>query len=473
MIVRQLAITGVIAVAGVFTVCADTDITVEPGMLALLKDELPAWEGTVRLTGKADVRDLSALSAFTNRVERLDMSGLEIVGRVSGVRGDEAVIGVFRANEIPSWSLAFIKPAVLILPSGVTSMGEGALACAESRSVTLPSALKYLGEYALMGCHSLETVTLPASLEEMGKGAFEDCAVLSSADLSASQLAAVPERAFSRCMSLKEIKLPATLKNIGQQAFENSGILAIVIPASVDLAEFSLAGMGNLESLDLGSGSTLSKGTLWGANMLMNLINAPADLPDLSLAGCRILKLENITSGTTTLGRYALAGSTSSFVKFGKSLTSVGDGAFYGMTSLTGIDVSELGASIPDAGKDLVLGIEPSKIILLVADDYLDVWKAHPVWGLFNVQKESGSVDDPSVMAPAIYVTSSDSQIIVKATERLRRVEIFSLSGKTLYSEEPAAEETVIDASGLGESVVVVRAAAGKNVAPVSVTIIF
>lgn len=473
MIVRQIAITSLFAVAGFLTVCADTDITVEPGLLAALKEELPAWEGAVRLTGKADVRDLRALSAFTNRVESLDMSGLEIVGRVSGVRGDETVTGVFRANEIPSWSLAFLKPAVLILPSGVTTMGEGALACAESRSVTLPSSLKYLDDYALMGCHSLETVTLPSSLEVMGKGAFEDCAVLSSADLSVSQLAAIPERAFSRCMSLKEIKLPATLKNIEQQAFENSGILSIVIPATVDLSEFSLAGMGNLESLDLGSGSTLSKGTLWGANMLIDLINVPADLPDLSLAGCRILKLDKITPGTTSLGRYALAGSTSTFIKFGESLTSVGDGAFYGMAFLNGIDVSALGASVPEAGEGLVLGIDPSQIALRVDDACLDDWKAHPVWSLFNVKKASDSVDDPSVPAHAISVTSRGRQIIVRATERLSKVEIFSLSGKIMYAEEPGAEETVIDTSGIGESVVVVRAAAGKNVAPVSVTIIF
>jgi hypothetical protein len=110
--------------------------------------------------------------------------------------------------------------AELVVPEGVTAIGEGAFAeCGSLLSITLPAGLTAVGKWAFFGCYSLSSVILPAGLTTIGDGAFAGCGSLLSVTLPAS-LTSIGMVAFAECGSLLSITLPEGLTRIGEWAFD-------------------------------------------------------------------------------------------------------------------------------------------------------------------------------------------------------------------------------------------------------------
>lgn len=83
----------------------------------------------------------------------------------------------------------------VVIPEGVTEIGESAFSCSYMPSVRLPSTLKKIEKQAFMYAHNLTKITLPDGLETIG------------------------DEAFSGCRFKKAIVLPASIKSIGKKAF--------------------------------------------------------------------------------------------------------------------------------------------------------------------------------------------------------------------------------------------------------------
>jgi hypothetical protein len=62
------------------------------------------------------------------------------------------------------------------IPSGVTTIGDGAFSGCESLTgVTIPSGVTTIGFGAFWGCESLTSVTIPSSVTTIGDWAFSEC----------------------------------------------------------------------------------------------------------------------------------------------------------------------------------------------------------------------------------------------------------------------------------------------------------
>ena len=72
------------------------------------------------------------------------------------------------------------------------------------------------------GCKNLKEINIPEGVEEIGgkmsHGAFENCEKLESITLP-STLKKIEEYAFSRCKGLKQINVPQGVGEIGKSAF--------------------------------------------------------------------------------------------------------------------------------------------------------------------------------------------------------------------------------------------------------------
>jgi hypothetical protein len=75
----------------------------------------------------------------------------------------------------------------LVIPEGVTEIGDGAFASTKIRSLTLPSTIKKIGQWAFVGCASLTTVTIPSSVRSItfGDEAFGGTTALNAANKKA------------------------------------------------------------------------------------------------------------------------------------------------------------------------------------------------------------------------------------------------------------------------------------------------
>ena len=107
----------------------------------------------------------------------------------------------------------------IIVPEGITEIGEGAFWCHRSlKRLLLPAGVTAIGDDAFWDCTALEELHLPAGLLCIGNGAFSECAALEELHLPEG-LVSIGQGAFLNCRKLKSPLLPKSLREIGPRAF--------------------------------------------------------------------------------------------------------------------------------------------------------------------------------------------------------------------------------------------------------------
>lgn len=86
-------------------------------------------------------------------------------------------------------------------------------------SVTLPSSVRVIGDYAFNFNDKLKNITLNEGLAIIGNYAFNSCRKLTSLTIPDS-VVEIGNNAFALCDNIKDITLPNSLKTIGASAFQ-------------------------------------------------------------------------------------------------------------------------------------------------------------------------------------------------------------------------------------------------------------
>lgn len=140
----------------------------------------------------------------------------------------------------------------LVIPEGVTSIGDYAFFGTNFRSVTIPDSVASIGHAAFSGsaierlvlnaaliddsafsnCTSLTSVTFKDGVHYINDSAFENCTALSSVTFG-NGLLSVGDRAF-RHTAVKNITLPASLRSIESTAFYSCESLTDVVFSLTD-----------------------------------------------------------------------------------------------------------------------------------------------------------------------------------------------------------------------------------------------
>lgn len=152
------------------------------------------------------------------------------------------------------------------------------------KSVTIPSGVVRIGEWAFSGCPNLTDVTIPDSVEKIGEWVFQGChgltkilvdpantfymsqdGMLLTKDgrtlvLGVNGVVTIPsgvtvigESAFANLDGLTQVTIPAGVTTIGQYAFHGcDGLADVVIPGSVtNIGEGALSMCGRLTAISV------------------------------------------------------------------------------------------------------------------------------------------------------------------------------------------------------------------------------
>ena len=186
---------------------------------------------TVEKTGHS-ISDNSCVNCGQPASEGLDMvliSEGEYTVSGIGTCTDTEILIPTTYNGLPVVSVeasAFLNNTAItsvVLPDGITSIGENAFnGCESLTSVTFGknSQLSSIGPGAFNYCYSLESITIPESVTSIGSDAFYYCYGLRSVTFGEnSQLTSIGDGAFNWCESLESITIPASVTSIGEWAF--------------------------------------------------------------------------------------------------------------------------------------------------------------------------------------------------------------------------------------------------------------
>lgn len=216
----------------------------------------------------------------------------------------------------------------------VTKIKELAFSnCQAMTSIVIPSGIKSIGEYAFLGCNTLTEVIIPPSVETIYGWAFASCRNLKSVTLSEG-LTTIQRGAFQGCTSLASVSIPSTVTNIDREVFyECPGLASIRVAKGNPIYD----SRNDCNAIIQTSGNKLVVGC-----QSTTFPESVSSVGDGAFYGCFSLTSITIPSNIKTVGSQIFAGcSNLTSVTLSEGLTNISSGMFNRCSSLTNIIIPE------------------------------------------------------------------------------------------------------------------------------------
>ena len=198
-----------------------------------------------------------------------------------------------------------------------------------------------IGDCAFRYCTSLKSITIPNSVMEIGSSAFSGCSSLTSITILNS-VTEIGVYAFKGCTSLTSITIPNSVTNIGDSTFWGCSSLTAIYVA-VDNKNYTSVN-GVLFNKDKTALICYPAGK---TDKSYNITNSVTSIGDYAFNGCSSLTSVTIPNSVTEIGGSAFVGCASlKSITMPNSVTSIGDMAFYKCSSLTSITIPDSVTSI-------------------------------------------------------------------------------------------------------------------------------
>lgn len=247
------------------------------------------------LTGTIDARDFKTMRDRMPVLEKIDLSGVNIVAYI-GTEGTASTTSTnYPANEIPQ--NAFYPKYTLA-------------------SVVLPLTINSIASQAFMYCNSLSSIYISSSVTHIGDFAFDACSADINVDAANPAYSSLDGVLFDKnktliiqCATTKtgSYTIPSTVNEIGYWAFENcTNLASIVIPATVqtirDGAFYYTSGLTSIYSystvpVDLSSSFSVFE----GVNKAGCTLNVPIGSKSAYQAAVQWQNFMNIAEQITSL----------------------------------------------------------------------------------------------------------------------------------------------------------------------------
>ena len=295
-------------------------------------------------------------------------------------------------TSIGSWAFSDSKGLLSVtIPSGVTNIAQYAFyGCVGLTSLSLSGSVS-IGEFSFYGCSGLKSVSIGGG--SIGSFAFSGCVGLTSVTLG-DGVTSIGSSAFQGCTGLTGINIPSGVTSIGTSAFSGcTGLKSIEVSAantqykSVDGVLFSKDGTTLIQypcgrtdtSYTVPAGVTSINGSAFNGCKSLSSIEVSAANTAFKSVGGVLYNKEGTTlvqfpggntntsfvvpDGVTSIGASAFYGRTGlKNITIPSSVTSIGSSAFYGCTGLTEITVPD---SVTSMGNSVFTGCTGLKTVTI------------------------------------------------------------------------------------------------------------
>ncbi len=271
--------------------------------------------------------------------------------------------GVASIGDFAFYSVSSL--ASVVIPDSVTHIGSSAFfSCTSLTSVSIPASVSSIGSNAFRYCTGLISVTIPASMTSIGSSTFQDCTGLTSVTIQAG-VRIVGNKAFSGCTSLSSVTIPASVTSIGSETFSGcTGLTSVTIPASVtSIGYLAFSGCSGLTSIRfLGSPPNLGTDAfVLSPVTVYRLANASGWSATFGGKPVEIFRLVTgdftyaASGGAVTITGYTGVGGVVAIPAQvdGMPVTAIGAGTFAEKTSVTSVTIP---ASVTSIGSEAFSG---------------------------------------------------------------------------------------------------------------------
>ncbi|MGC9151662.1 MAG: leucine-rich repeat domain-containing protein [Microbacter sp.] len=459
------------------TVSKTVNVTAGGLSTALTSTELSTVTN-LTITGTIDARDFVTMRDNMPSLAVLDISAVNIAAYNGN--GGTFTNTSYPVNILPEYSF-YIQAngqgktslTSITIPSSVTSIGDWAFFnCNGLTSITIPSSVTSIGGGVFADCYHLTSIIIPSSVTSIGGEAFVNCNGLTSITIPSS-VTSIGGGVFQGCVGLTSIAIPSSITSIGYGVFEGcSGLTSITIPNSVtSIGDHVFDGCVGLTSVTIPNSITSIGGEAFSGSGLTS-ITIPSSVTSIGndvFADCTRLTPVTIPSSVTSIGNDVFAGCTRlTSVTIPNSITSIGDGVFQGCSGLTSITIPNSITSIGNwafqrcsglasiyaypatpidlsSSSDVFYSVNTSTCILYVPSGSLSAYKAAYQWKDFTniVEMTNTAVSTTTVNPIYLYPNPVTDGFFIKGLNGNDTLTLLDISGKTLLTKQISGNEYV------------------------------
>ncbi len=322
-----------------------------------------------------------------------------------------------------------------------------------SGALVVPNAVTYnsktytvtsIGESAFNKCTGLTSITIPNSVISIGGSGFNKCTVLTTINIPNS-VTSIGDYAFNDCTGITSITIPSSVTSIGIVPFLSSGMLV-----NVDINNPNYSSDNGV--LFNKTKTVLIEYPLGTKNISYTIPKSVTSIGESAFYGCANFSSVIIPNSITSIGASAFFYCTGlTTITLPNSVNSIGSSTFFGCTNLTSIHANMTTPVDLSKSSDVFFNVNKSTCTLYVPMGSKLSYQNAIAWKDFTSIVEEVVINSiETVQAKELGIQVKNNKLIFSHLPVNELVFVTNVEGKTFYHQRVHADNLTVSLMNKG-----------------------